>query len=167
MFEIKLAEEILKVTREQIKIADQKASILLAGLTSLIGIEAANLDEILFLDATERNYFLLIHFIFLSAAFMLLVCSIIPRRITTKKSGASPTYFADINFLAKGLSESDKISKVKLALSADEAYENGITHQMVSVSKIVERKFRLIQWAIGFIAVAALTIVIPLINKAL
>lgn len=167
MFEIKLAEEILQVAREQIKIADQKASILLAGLTSLIGIEAANLNEILCLDATEGKYFLSTHLIFLSTSFMLLIYSIIPRIVTTNKLGASPTYFADINFITKGLSDSDKILKVKLALSAVEAYENGITQQVISVSKIVERKFRLIQWAIGFIAVAALTIMIPLILKVL
>jgi hypothetical protein len=167
VYQSDLAKEILQVSREQIKLADQKASFLLAGLTTLFGFVISNFESLTCLDPTKNKYFIFTHFVFFVVAYTALSLSVLPRNITTKVASEPPSYFGDINALSKGLTISEAASRVGSALSEETSMEIAITYQLISVARIVRVKFKLIQTAIFSSSISILTILILLVIKAL
>ncbi len=140
--------ELLSRTREEIRLADQKASILLAGITALLGIEIGNLAKLLDEDTSCNNLITKIHLVFLFAAILSLVAVLFPRGIKVKAKPSSIGYFGDVNWYSKGSNQPSNLDALVEALGDQDKSYQALLNQLISISHITYEKFKWVKLAI-------------------
>lgn len=140
--------ELLTRTREEIRLADQKASILLAGITALLGIEIGNLAKILDDDTSCNNLVTKVHLAFLFAAILSLVAVLFPRGIKVKAKPSSIGYFGDVNWYSNSSDQPNNLEALVEALRDQDKSYQALINQLISISRITYKKFKWVKCAI-------------------
>jgi MFS family permease len=149
--------ELLAESREELARADGKASMLLSALGVAIGvIAAALLAGDWSPDRLDRPYRVVwwVGLAFAGAGSLALCLAVWPR-IRHHLPGPSATYFDEIALLGS-------VERVKTALARTDATDRTLT-QLVAISRIARRKYKLIRWAMLLLGVAIVLVLIAMI----
>lgn len=149
--------ELLSESREEVSRADGKASMLLSALTVAAGVVAAALLAGSWSpNRLEQPFRALwwISLVFVAAGSVTLGLAVWPR-LRHHLDGASASYFDEIALLGD-------VASVKAALEKTDASARTLT-QLVAISKIARRKYKLIRWAMALLAIALVLILLAVI----
>lgn len=156
----RLAKDLLDRTRAETTQAENKAAILLAGiLAGAGGIAAADGDKLI---SVSRPWYTAVPLwaaaATILAAIACLTAAIYPRSVTrTGDRIAAIGYFGDVATLGSPLELHTLLSEPGMNVL------DVWIDQIWQTSALVSRKYRLVRWAVGLLAVAATLIVITVV----
>ena len=149
--------ELLIESREEVSRADGKASMLLSALTVAAGVLAAALLAGSWSPTRIEQPFRALWWIgvaFVAAGSIALGLAVWPR-LRHHLDGPRASYFDEIALLGD-------VATVKATLEKADASERTLT-QLVAISQIARRKYKLIRWAMALLAIALVLILLAVI----